>query len=183
MLRISSIQTNSDEDENKPPSAWIDKHERKLFWAMWDFRVMHPTEQAQNMRDTLEVAKGLHIRRMTAMYVEPNTPEQQSLFTEDEVAGVLRMVRARLGLERATQFRDLSPEVQENLDWLFAAINDDSLRQLVFSKASLAKEAECQGAPREVDQMATGSGRNRRKGKHRACTEGDQAHSAAGRRR
>ncbi len=128
------------DEEAKTPLKWVDDHERKLFWAIW-------LPGRENLRDwrtipaAMEFARVIHKDRLDTLYVNPASLNGPTI-SEQRAKSIITAADARLNMERVKQFRDMGKDEQDLMHWFFAAMDDPRLKPMIFSKASLDKQAE-----------------------------------------
>jgi len=129
-------------EEAKRPLEWIDDHERKLFWAIW---FGNDSLDWRTIGESMEVASHLHFQRLAVLYFDPTQPNAQGEIEDSYLESSLQLAEARLGMEKAKKYRELSEQDRNDIQWFFYATNDPQLKLVVFSKASLEKQKELGG--------------------------------------
>ena len=145
MIFMSSLREVPLDTERKTPIDWIDDHERKLFWAIWspNFDKDSPWKGIQL---AIDLAKRIHENRLATLYIDPDDLDARLSITEQELGNLISATKARLEMEKLKKVRELTLDEKKELDWFFVATEDPQLRQLVFSKGSLEKQAEFEKA-------------------------------------
>jgi AbiV family abortive infection protein len=141
MIFMSSLRDSPDQNDRKGPVDWIDDHERKLFWAIWSPR-FDKEAPWQGIQQAMDVGKAIHATRLATLYVDPDDPDARLRISENQLQNLLKLAEAQLELEKLKKVRELQQEEKADLDWFFIATNDPQLRQVIFSKGSLEKQAE-----------------------------------------
>ena|ERR1022692_118747 len=145
MIFMSSLREPRKE-EHRPPSDWIDDHERKLFWAIWSPK-LDKEAPWQGIQQVMDIARHIHETRLATLYVDPKDLDSRSRITSSELQVLLGLTEAHLGMEKAKKVRDLTDEQKSDLDWFLIATDDPQLRPMIFSKGSLEKQAEFKNEP------------------------------------
>jgi AbiV family abortive infection protein len=139
-LEVKHLRQNG--EEAKRPLEWIDDHERKLFWAIW---FGNDSLDWRAIGESMEAASHLHFQRLAVLYFDPTQPNAQAEIEDSYLESCLQLTEARLGMEKAKKYRELSEQDRSDIQWFFYATNDPQLKLLVFSKASLEKQEELGG--------------------------------------
>jgi AbiV family abortive infection protein len=141
MLFLSAISPGrTEEGKQLGPIKWIDDHERKLFWAIW-------LPRRENLRDwktvpeSMDIARTIHENRLQTLYVDPGNLAAP-IIGEKQTNSLISLAEARLNMERLREFRELDDDRKGELQWFFAAMDNPDLRNMIFSKGSLDKQAE-----------------------------------------
>jgi AbiV family abortive infection protein len=79
MIFMSSLREPRKE-EHRPPSDWIDDHERKLFWAIWSPK-LDKEAPWQGIQQAMDIARHIHETRLATLYVDPKDLDSRSRIT------------------------------------------------------------------------------------------------------
>jgi AbiV family abortive infection protein len=139
-LKVKHLRQNG--EEAKRPLEWIDDHERKLFWAIW---FGDASLDWRTIGKSMEAASNLHFQRLAVLYFDPTQPNAQAEIDDAFLESCFQLAEARLGMEKAKKYRELSEQDRNDIQWFFYATNDPQLKMVVFSKASLEKQKELDG--------------------------------------
>jgi AbiV family abortive infection protein len=119
--------------------ASFDDHVKKLFWAIWGgmFRDNSFTQQA--IEESRGLATNLHERRLRYLYIDPENPVPPAdRIAKGEAENLIKLVRARLELEKLTKTRETFEEEDlNNLKWFLAATEDAEKRKYIFGSSSI----------------------------------------------
>lgn len=129
----------------------MDDHVRKLFWAIWGPSMGSELITADQITSNIGLAQKLHDRRVQALYVD-STDAGVSLPTgiiaADEARSLIRMVEARLEMEKADDHPSEAPAgVAERSEWFFQATEDADRRQQIMGAKSMQKLKELGNVP------------------------------------
>lgn len=136
-LEVKHLPRNG--EEVKRPLEWIDDHERKLFWAIW---FGDASLDWRTIGKGMEAASHLHFQRLAVLYFDPTRPNAQSEIDDAYLESCLQLAEARLKMEKAKKYKELSEQDRNDVQWFFYATNEPQLKLVVFSKASLDKQKE-----------------------------------------
>jgi AbiV family abortive infection protein len=131
-------------EDRRRPLEWIEDHERKLFWALW-FGDAELNWRA--IPENIDTARKLHFQRLRVLYYSPTQHDAQGEITEEYLSACLNLVEARLEMEKAKKFKELSEQDRSDIQWFFLATEDPQHKLFIFSKESLEKQAEFGGGP------------------------------------
>lgn len=128
----------------KQMNAWMEDHEKKIFWAFW-----RPTSDTYiNTREEIEnsdwIATALHKRRLLSLYTDPNNPvATQDRMKEEEARQLIQLVRVRLEMEKQTIMKDhYTEEDTKMLSWFFEACEDEEKKRFIFGNISMQKRID-----------------------------------------
>jgi AbiV family abortive infection protein len=136
-LEVKSVPR--DGEEMRRPLDWIEDHERKLFWAIWfgdaslDWRTI-PSH--------MDAARSLHFQRLRVLYFDPTQQDAQAEISDEYLTNCIDTAHARLQMEKAKKYKDLSEQDRSDIQWFFIVSADPQFRPFIFSKSSMEKQAE-----------------------------------------
>src|SRR6202021_2834328 len=136
-LEVKHLRQNG--EEAKRPLEWIDDHERKLFWAIW---FGNDSLDWRTIGESMEAASHLHFPPLAVLYFDPTQPNAQGEIEDSYLESSLQLAEARLGLEKAKKYRELSEQDRNDIHWFFYATNDPPLKIVVCSKTSRDKQKD-----------------------------------------
>jgi hypothetical protein len=149
-----------------------------LFWAIWfgndslDWRIIG---------ESMEAASHLHFQRLAVLYFDPTQPNAQAEIEDSYLESSLQLAEARLGMEKAKKYRELSEQDRNDIQWFFYATDDPQLKLAVFSNASLEKQKELAGGKVWIRWLRESVEESQRSARDRSARNGPQ--TARGRRR
>ena len=140
MVAGSAVASLTDLVRGHGPDAFED-HEKKLFWALWSKSLTKSIFSRQSIEQARDLSLTLHERRLASLYVDPSgVTDGRSVFREGEAETLVRLSRARLEMEKATEMVDeFNAEDIQLLTWFFRAIKDEDRARWIFSGDSLDK--------------------------------------------
>ena len=136
-LEISSVRR--DGEEPRRPLEWIEDHERKLFWAIW---FGDASLDWRTIPKHMDAARFLHFQRLRVLYFDPTQVDAQTEITDEYLLRCIELAEARLQMEKAKKYKDLSAQDRSDIQWFFLASADPQLKLFIFSKNSIQKQAE-----------------------------------------
>ena len=146
--KISLVSTRLIKDNREEGSELnlnFDDHEKKLFWAIWgpSFGTSKITnEQIGNQKG---LAKSIHKRRMSFLYVDPvdSMPWQQKM-KDSEAKDLYDFVTARYEMEKSNEGleKNIPQDVWHNIEWFINATDDIEMRKTIFGHKSQDKLIE-----------------------------------------
>ena len=124
----------------------LDDHIKKIFWALWGGMFRDNRFTKEQIEESRGLATSLHERRLFYLYTDPNNPTNPGDRIEmGEAENLVKLVRARLDLEKATHIADkFEQEDIDNLKWFFKATEDPDKRKVIFGGPSIKKLEEVQ---------------------------------------
>jgi AbiV family abortive infection protein len=141
MILMDALDPRSTTEDNRATTLkWIDDHERKLFWAIW-LPEQTVLRDWKTIPDAMSFARDIHKQRLETLYVDPSNLNTSAV-SEDRAERLINAAEVSLKLERLKELRELDTDKQALLQWFFAATDDPRLKPMIFSKASLDKQAE-----------------------------------------
>ena len=122
-LEVKSVPR--DGEEMRRPLDWIEDHERKLFWAIWfgdaslDWRTI-PSH--------MDAARSLHFQRLRVLYFDPTQQDAQAEISDEYLTNCIDTAHARLQMEKAKKYKDLSEQDRSDIQWFFIVSADPQFR-------------------------------------------------------
>lgn len=123
----------------------MEDHVRKLFWALWGPSFAREVITRDQVAASQGLARRIHATRLSGLYVRleagiPHIP--RDAVSESEAQSLISLATARLGLQRSSCSRALSPEDREDLLWFTQAAENQHTRGLIVGGESMRKLPE-----------------------------------------
>lgn len=117
-------------------------HVKKLFFALWGPSFGKERITPQQVKEFQNLARAIHETRLQGLYVaikpEFVVPPRERV-SKRQVENILRLVEARIGMEKTTRLRKLTPDDLRNVEWFTSAADDPEQAKLMFGGKSLEK--------------------------------------------
>jgi AbiV family abortive infection protein len=136
------------EDEHEQPTPLIDKHLKKLFWALFA-PVMYERIERKHVEEARDFALRIHRTRLAGLYVDwrdGRVFDPKDVVNPEHARGMISLVDARLRMEENVEIRELTDEDQQLITWFSAASADPEKRPYIFGRESLDKLSELREA-------------------------------------
>lgn len=133
----------------------LDDHIKKIFWALWGRMFRDNKFTKKQIEESKGLATNLHERRLFYLYTDPNNPTNPNdRIEKGEAENLVKLVRARLELEKTTHITDKFEDGDvENLKWFFKATEDPDKRKFIFGSTSIKKLEEVQNGKDWISWM------------------------------
>jgi AbiV family abortive infection protein len=132
------------EEDDQSSTPLIDKHLKKLFWALYAPLLYERIEKRQ-VEEAREFALRIHRTRLAGLYVEwkdGKVFDPKDTVSPDQCSGLISMVETRLRMEENIELRQLTPEDDQLVRWFVQVSADPEKSRYVFGRDSLDKLAE-----------------------------------------
>lgn len=132
-------------DKESAYDKHMNDHIRKLFWAIWGpsfGREIITTKQIESYQG---MARRIHGLRLQSIYVDTkdsNIIQPKETIDKSYAKRIIELVRARIGMAKSKEIKELGIEESQVLSWFLKATEDIQKRKYIMGQASMRKLAE-----------------------------------------
>jgi len=132
------------EEDDQSSTPLIDKHLKKLFWALYA-PLLYERIEKRHVEEAREFALRIHRTRLAGLYVEwkdGQVFDPKDMVSPDQCSELISMVETGLRMEENIELRELTPEDDQLVSWFAQASADPEKSRYVFGRESLGKLSE-----------------------------------------